>query len=136
MRRFGSASASRSPFAPHARRRGKKVRGPRGARGPRGPRGAQGPAGPRGGFSVITQVSGAGATVCDFDVSCAVDSSVAQCPPGQTVVGGGWDGESLPPVSATVGYNQPLGASAWMVIMANNGGPTSTFHAVATCVGT
>ncbi len=81
-------------------------------------------------------MSGAGATLCDFDVSCAVDSSVAQCPPGQTVLGGGWDGESLPPVSATVGYNQPLGAGGWMVIMANNGGPTSTFHAVATCVGT
>ena len=67
--------------------------------------------------------------------ACQVGSSVATCPPGKVVIGGGWDGESNPPVVATVGYNKPLGASAWEVIIANTGPITANFPAVATCAG-
>jgi hypothetical protein len=61
------------------------------------------------------------------------------CPAGTVVAGGGWDGETAPPVLATVGFNKPLGSNAWEVIMADNSngnvGFTQTFNAVATCVG-
>jgi hypothetical protein len=55
------------------------------------------------------------------------------------VAGGGWDGETAPPVLATVGFNKPLGSNAWEVIMVDNSGGNvgfrQTFNAVATCVG-
>jgi hypothetical protein len=61
------------------------------------------------------------------------------CPAGTVIVGGGWDGETAPPVAATVAFNKPLGSNAWEVILADNSfgnvGFTQTFNAVATCVG-
>lgn len=68
--------------------------------------------------------------------SCSVGSSVAYCPPGQVPIGGGWNSPGgEPAVSATVGYDYPIG-SGWEVIMANDE-PTSTadFAAYAICAG-
>jgi hypothetical protein len=120
-------------------------RGPRGFTGARGLTGAQGPSGPAGpagasGAQFVSQASGAMATLCDDDsLSCSVGSSVATCPGGTVVVGGGWDGSPDPPVLATVAFNRPLGTNAWEVIMADNSGGnvgfTQTFTAVATCIG-
>jgi hypothetical protein len=61
-----------------------------------------------------------------------VGSSLATCPSGTSLISGGWDGLNAPPTVATVGYNRPL-TNSWSVIMANNGGPVSTFQAVAEC---
>lgn len=63
---------------------------------------------------------------------CSVGSSLAICPPGLFAIAGGWDGESAPPVDATVGYNKTYGSS-WGVIMANNALISSTYHAFAVC---
>jgi hypothetical protein len=89
-----------------------------------------------GGFSAanVVQVSGLSAVMCGSGGgSCDVGSSAATCPAGAVVLGGGWDGESSPPVVATVGFDNPIGSGTWDVIMANNGPLTTTFHAVATC---
>jgi len=106
-------------------------RGPRGKRGPRGPKGAagpQGPAGPQGTFGTVTSIEGPGVTLCDTAASCAVQGASASCPPGTTVVGGGWKGggiETFIPFSASVG-------NAWNIIAVNYFG-TPTIHAVAMC---
>jgi hypothetical protein len=72
----------------------------------------------------------AGAT--SFMAPGTVGFSQASCPSGTTVVGGGWDGESAPPVVATVGYNKALG-NGWEVIMANTAPISSRYHAIAVC---
>jgi hypothetical protein len=64
---------------------------------------------------------------------CVVGSSVATCPAGSVVIGGGWTGESSPSPDATVGYDFPLGNNRWQVVMTNNSMLTSSFHAVAIC---
>jgi hypothetical protein len=127
----------------NAGRRG--PRGPRGFAGPQGPQGApgvQGPAGPpgpAGGFTTanVMVVNGPSAAMCATGGgSCDVASSTAQCPPGKVAVGGGWDGESSPPVDATAGFDDPLPSGTnWFVAMANNAAIPSTFHAVAVCAG-
>jgi hypothetical protein len=116
--------------------------GPQGAQGPAGPQGPAGATGPAGasGANSQTEVAGASATMCDTSgAACQVAGSVATCPPGTVVAGGGWDGESNPPVLATVSYNKPLGGNAWEVIMIDNSGGgtgfTQSFNAIATCIG-
>lgn len=123
--------AERKGLANIAARPGK--RGPRGFRGPKGPKGSQGAPGAPGprGLGGVTIVYGPTVTMCDFDASCAVQSSVATCPAGQVVLGGGWDSTS-PPIDATVAVNRPVGGSAWGVLMANYFG-SPNFRAVATC---
>lgn len=137
----GTASASfvitsMNQISPHVRA---QLRGHKGARGPQGPSGPAGPAGAAA-AQTVSQATGSQATMCDYvGSSCQVGSSVATCPAGTIVTGGGWDGGSLPPTLATVGYNKPLGTNAWEVIMVDNSngdaGFTQTFNAVATCVG-
>ena len=99
-------------------------------------RGNAGRQGPAGGFSTanVTDVSGPSVTMDVSGGANDVQGSLAQCPTGSVVLGGGYDGETNPPVSATVGYDESLGGNAWDVIMSNNDGyGTASFHAVAVC---
>ena len=126
-----------------------KKEGPRGKqgakggkRGPRGPKGAAGapgatgtpgatgPAGPKGAFSSVTTVGGPGVALAKFPQSGAVGSSTATCPPGTTLIGGGWQGGGI---SATVSFNSGSGSS-WSVVMTNdNEESTASFFATAFC---
>jgi len=107
------------------------------SQGPAGAAGAPGAAGPAGVFSTanVTQVTGAVASMCTWGSgTCDVGSSVANCPAGSAVLGGGYDGGSDPPIDASVGYDKPIGTSAWEVIMTNDDTyGAATFNAVATC---
>lgn len=60
----------------------------------------------------------------------AVGTSVANCPAGTSVIGGGWQGGGI---LATIGYNAGS-VSAWSVIMTNNNEFNGTsFNAIAMC---
>lgn len=114
------------------------VAGTVGATGPAGAAGAAGAAGVAGSFNPasVTTVVGPTAFMCALGGgTCEVGSSVATCPAGDVVLSGGWLGEdSLPPVAATVGYNEALGASAWEVIMVNDSTVTlADYAAFAVC---
>jgi hypothetical protein len=112
------------------------VRQLRGHRGPAGPMGAPGADGAPGVFSTsnVTQVSGPVSVQCPAGGgACDVGSSVATCPSGSVVLGGGFDSEGAPPVEATVAFDKPLGTDSWEVILVNNGTISQNFFAVATC---
>jgi hypothetical protein len=99
-----------------------------GEQGPAGPAGPTGPAGPAGVARVVT-VNGPTAYLAPGTVG----SSLATCPPGSLATGGGWDGESSPPVSATVGFNKLYGSGSWGVIMVNQASISATYHAFVVC---
>jgi len=123
--------------------------GPTGPAGPAGANGAAGAAGPagapgaNGGFTAanISEYQGGDTFLCGTSSgACAVGSSVAFCPSGQVAISGGWDAPGgSPPVSATVGYDQPVagnGLSGWEIIMASTTSDgTQDFAAVANCAG-
>jgi hypothetical protein len=113
------------------------ARGPEGPQGQQGTQGTQGAPGPSGVFSTsnVTQIDGLDAVMCpNGGGACAVGSSVATCPSGSVVLGGGWSSAGSPPVVASVAYNKPVGTSSWQVIMASNTSAISQdFYAVATC---
>jgi hypothetical protein len=117
-RSAASASASRrGPRGP------KGKRGAKGARGPQGPKGATGPAGPQGTFGAVTPVDGPSVTLCSEAASCAVQGATASCPPGTTVVGGGWKGGGI---ETFFTFSAPVGNS-WSIIAVNwYGNPTVT----------
>lgn len=106
----------------------KARRGPRGRRGPQGAKGAPGPVGPKGTFGSVTPVDGPPVSLCDFDASCAVQTASAPCPPGTTVVGGGWKGGGIETI---VAFSAPVG-NGWNVIAVNFYGSQS-LNAVAMC---
>jgi hypothetical protein len=100
----------------------------RGPRGKRGPRGSQGPAGPKGTFGTVTPVDGSGVTLCSTEAFCAVQGASAPCPPGTTVVGGGWKGGGI---ETFISFSAPVG-NAWNIIAINwYGNPT--INATAMC---
>ena len=118
-------------------------KGPKGARGPRGPRGATGPKGPAGltgatgatgTFGPITTAASAPAFLCAFETgSCAVGSASATCPPGTTLVGGGYVGAGI---ITTVTYDAPVGTipNTWGIVAVNlDEVPVTTLRAVAQC---
>lgn len=131
-RASGSASAEARSARVQRGKRGK--RGPRGHRGPRGPRGVQGtqgPVGPKGTFGTITQVQGPATFLCGFFTgSCAVGSTQVACPPGTTLVGGGYTGAGI---VTTVTWSAPVG-NAWGIIAVNlDEVSVSNLRAVAQC---
>jgi hypothetical protein len=98
---------------------------------PRGPRGPEGPEGPQGVFSTtnVTLVNGPTATVAPG----AVGASQANCPTGSVALASGWDGESAPPVDATVADDDKVGVSSWNIVMVNWASVSMTFHAQVIC---
>lgn len=111
-------------------RRGPK--GARGARGPKGAAGAPGAPGPKGTFGSISSVSSAPTFLCSFETGpCAVGSAGVTCPPGTTLVGGGYTGAGI---LTTVTYDAPSGANSWGVIGVNfDEVSVANFRAVAQC---
>lgn len=131
------ASALRSERGP----RGPK--GPRGARGPQGPNGATGPKGATGAtgapgptgatgtFGTVTNVAGPPVYLCSFELSCAVGSASVTCPPGTTLVGGGYQGAGI---VTTVTYDAPGPPNGWGLVAINlDETPVATLRAVAQC---
>ena len=106
-------------------------RGPRGFRGPQGPRGATGPkgatgatgatgakgaTGPKGSFAAVGSFASAPTFLCSFETgSCAVGSARAECPPGTSVIGGGYTGAGI---VTTVTYSAPSG-NGWGIVAIN-----------------
>ena len=67
---------------------------------------------------------------------CHPPGSLARCPAGTVVIGGGWDygTKTLPPLDATVGYNGPAYGGGWAVEELNrNDQASGSFEAVAIC---
>lgn len=107
--------------------------GPQGSQGPQGPagaNGANGAAGPAGAVSGTSRVDGPIVTNCAYGgpSSCVVNSSLATCPAGTVVTGGGYDvGVGVIAVTSRQFGN------AWGVISWNDGGSARTTQAFATC---
>jgi len=121
---------------PSVRAQLKGTRGPRGVRGPQGPQGSQGAPGATGtrgpaGIPGITRVESAFVTV----PANGVNGTFALCPPGDVVLGGGWDGGSSPDPNVSVSYNEPSTTTntAWLVTVADHSGLNTTLAAVAEC---
>lgn len=119
------ARGPRGPRGPHGQR------GPQGPTGPKGATGATGPTGATGTFGSITTVSSAPAYLCSWEVgACAVGSTHVECPPGTTLVGGGYSGAGI---VTTVTYNAPSG-NGWGIVAVNlDEVPVATLRAVAQC---
>lgn len=105
--------------------------GPPGVRGVTGNTGPIGPAGAPGAFSTanVTEVQG---PLADTAAN-TVNGSLAQCPPGAIVVGGGFMGGGNPPVAGNVADDGPIGNTSWDVIIANNGPTIADWNAYAIC---
>jgi hypothetical protein len=89
------------------------VPGPKGAAGAKG---ATGATGAKGTFGAIVSVASAPTFLCSFETgSCAVGSARAECPPGTTLVGGGYTGAGI---VTTVTYNAPSG-NGWGIVAVN-----------------
>ena len=108
------------------------AKGSTGATGPGGATGATGATGPVGGFSAanVTEVPGPTVTLTPSSVA----GSLATCPAGSVVLGGGYQGTSSPPVDATAADDGPLDNVAWDVVIANNSTTqTAGFTTYAIC---
>jgi opacity protein-like surface antigen len=123
----------------------KGQRGPKGARGARGARGSQGATGPKGAtgltgatgatgtFGTIVTAAGSAVYLCAFEVgSCAVGSSTVTCPPGTTLVGGGYVGAGI---ITTVTYDASTNVpNTWGIVAVNlDEVPVTSLRAVAQC---
>jgi hypothetical protein len=110
--------------------------GATGARGPAGQAGAPGAPGAPGTFSTsnVTTVTGPIVTMGVSGSGTEVQSSLAMCPAGSVVLGGGYNGGSNPPTNATAGFDQPLGGIDYEVILVNHSTTqTPSFNSVAVC---
>jgi hypothetical protein len=128
------AAGGKNPTDEALSRGARGPRGPKGQKGPQGATGATGPAGPTGAtgtFGSITTVSGAPAYLCSWETgSCAVDSTHVECPPGTTLVGGGYSGAGL---VTTVTFDAPS-ANGWGIVAVNlDVVPVTNLRAVAQC---
>jgi hypothetical protein len=114
------------------------LKGKQGPAGPAGPAGAAGIAGAAGASfttSDVTVVPGTEQILCaSGGGSCDTAVASASCPAGSVAVGGGWDGNTEPPVDASVAYNEPtVGDAGWEVGIVNNGVIGATFTPYAVC---
>jgi hypothetical protein len=74
-------------------------------------------------------VNGPNVTLCGFELACSVGSAHAECPPGTSVISGGFGGlftgEDF--FSFASGNGWSVGAANWSEV------PLTSFHATATC---
>jgi hypothetical protein len=72
----------------------------------------------------------------DTTGQCEVGVSDARCSGKSPAMGGGFDGGSNPPSSATIGYSEPdSDGLGWHVVMVNQSSLSANFQAVAVCLG-
>ena len=119
------------------------LRGKDGPRGLQGLTGAGGPAGPAGaagaagGFNPAAVTIVQGSAISDNTLAAATtDASVASCPAGSVVVGGGYVwGTSGVPTGAAVTTDGPQNATTWAVAVRNMTGSAIAvqFNAQAIC---
>jgi len=107
--------------------------GAQGAQGPAGTAGAAGAAGAAGTFTTsdLTTVTGTSTTI----LANANATSVATCPSGATVVGGGYSwGGTIPSTAATTSEG-PQGTTGWAVTIQDTSGTniSTPFVAEAIC---
>lgn len=120
--------------------------GPAGPAGPIGPAGATGPAGIQGAAGTISAATTVTGPVATINANTLAASSVALCPSGDVLLGGGWNGLES---ASTVPDSEPLtegNQQGWeviavldpaMVAILETGGdpvPAQSFQAIATCV--
>ena len=66
---------------------------------------------------------------------CTEGESVATCPAGMVVTGGGYEYDTARPTDVVVPYNSSSSdGTAWIVEMINNAAAPADFYAVAHCV--
>jgi hypothetical protein len=110
------------------------LQGVQGLQGAAGPAGVAGAAGPTGTFSAsdVTVVQGGG-----FPLAPAASfTSVATCPAGDVVIGGGFEPTAAGTIDhVSVGSDAANGASAWAVTLTNDSSTVTTpgWGAVAVC---
>jgi hypothetical protein len=110
------------------------AQGAQGPAGPAGPAGAAGAAGAAGTFSAsnVTIVQGGGFALAPS----ASFTSVATCPAGDVVIGGGFEPTSTGTIDhVSVGSDAANGTSAWAVTLTNDSTTVTTpsWGAVALC---
>jgi len=127
------------PRGPKGRRGARGPQGPKGAPGAPGPKGATGatgpagPTGPAGTFGSITTVTGLPTYLCSYETGgCAVGSASVTCPPGTTLVGGGYMGAGA---VTTVTYDAGSSlTNTWGIVAVNlDEVPVATLRATAQC---
>lgn len=129
---------STSQIKPSVLRHLQGARGPAGAPGASGiagPVGASGPMGPIGDpalLSSFTEVSGPELSLCPENAgACATAATTVDCPPGWTVISGGYAGDL---VQGTIDASIPSGETGWTIIATNDSTLLSlTVTAYAVC---
>lgn len=81
-------------------------------------------------LSAVRIVTAYGPTVVLGTGNSSIQSSVAVCPRGTVVAGGGWYGSNSPAIIAT---SAPNGNNGWGVVMQADSTEKQSFQAVARC---
>jgi hypothetical protein len=111
------------------------AQGAQGLAGPAGAAGAAGGAGTAGTFTTADVTTVIGSAPSSVAINGGTGTSVASCPSGSTVIGGGYTWAQTTPPNVTVSADLPQSTTAWVVTIQNNSTTTATgaFAAEALC---